>query len=262
VYVIGLIAAPAVFATDAMPVAQQNALVAKYCAVCHTDAARNGGLTLQHFDAATVAPSLAAMMTSKLTGGALLHTSQAAASDPAARGHIAQSMKTGAMGAAGIPIPDLETVNGLIDALAARTEAAFEWYVEPGPVMTASILRELPSTANASLGSLYQLVIRCDTRTGEGEMQLAWSPVPQKGRLRVSVDGVAPVSHKVEGSESMGNGSGVTAGPAATILFKAPTALPVTSLTVSGLFPKEAVQFPFNELSAAVRRSLQGCFRK
>ena len=91
-------------------------------------------------------------------------------------------------------------------------------------------------------------------------MQLAWSPTPQKGTLLVSVDGMAPVSNRVDGNESMGNGSGVTAGPAATILYKAPTALPAASLTVSGLFPGETVEFPFDELSARVRRSLEGCF--
>ena len=45
------LAVPTAFATDAMPVAQQNALVQKYCAVCHTDAAKDGALSLPHFDA-------------------------------------------------------------------------------------------------------------------------------------------------------------------------------------------------------------------
>src|SRR5215510_9580046 len=63
-----------------MPVAQQNALVQKYCAVCHDDVHRNGGLSLQHFDASQLEPSLAAMMVSKL--------------------------KSGAMGAAGLGVPD------------------------------------------------------------------------------------------------------------------------------------------------------------
>lgn len=34
-------------ASEAMPAAQQNALVQKYCAVCHTDASKDGGLSLQ-----------------------------------------------------------------------------------------------------------------------------------------------------------------------------------------------------------------------
>ena len=65
------IAAPA---AELMPAAQQNALVQKYCAVCHTDAARNGGLSLEHFDAAQASPSLTAMLLSKLTGGVSLAT--------------------------------------------------------------------------------------------------------------------------------------------------------------------------------------------
>ena len=46
----------------AMPPAEQNALVKRYCAVCHTDAAMNGGLSLQHYDAANRDPTLAAMI--------------------------------------------------------------------------------------------------------------------------------------------------------------------------------------------------------
>ena len=40
----------------AMPAERQIELFQRHCAVCHTDAARNGGLTLQLFDAATVDP--------------------------------------------------------------------------------------------------------------------------------------------------------------------------------------------------------------
>jgi len=69
--VAGSFATPAP-AAELMPSAQQNALVQKYCAVCHTDAAKNGGLSLEHFDAALAPPSLTAMLLSKLTGGVLL----------------------------------------------------------------------------------------------------------------------------------------------------------------------------------------------
>ena len=55
----------------AMPAAEQNALVKQYCAVCHTDAAMNGGLSLQHYDAAKRDPTLAAMILSKLNAGAI-----------------------------------------------------------------------------------------------------------------------------------------------------------------------------------------------
>ena len=55
----------------AMPPAEQNALVRRYCAVCHTDAAMNGGLSLQQYDAAKRDPALAAMILSKLNNGAM-----------------------------------------------------------------------------------------------------------------------------------------------------------------------------------------------
>ena len=57
-------------AADAMPEAQQTKLIHDYCAVCHTDASRNGGLTLQHFDAANPDPGVARMLVSKIHGGA------------------------------------------------------------------------------------------------------------------------------------------------------------------------------------------------
>src|SRR5271165_2519185 len=58
-------------ASGAMPAAEQNALVKQYCAVCHTDAARSGGLSLEHYDAAKRNPPLAAMMLSKLNNNAM-----------------------------------------------------------------------------------------------------------------------------------------------------------------------------------------------
>src|ERR1700722_1646584 len=66
-----------------LSVEQQNAIVRRQCAVCHDDVHLNGGLSLQHFDAAHLDPSLAAMIVSKL--------------------------KNGAMGAAGIGVPDKAT---------------------------------------------------------------------------------------------------------------------------------------------------------
>jgi hypothetical protein len=87
-------------AAELMPVIQQNALVQKYCAVCHDDAHRNGGLSLQHFDASNVDPSLAAMMASKL--------------------------KTGAIGAAGLPLPDQATQDAFFNALDAQSRDSNE----------------------------------------------------------------------------------------------------------------------------------------
>ena len=68
--VAGLTATSSAVASDLMPAAQQNALVAKYCVVCHNDAHVNGGLSLEHFDAAQPDPSLVAMTISKVGMGA------------------------------------------------------------------------------------------------------------------------------------------------------------------------------------------------
>jgi hypothetical protein len=41
----------------AMLATEQSALVKQYCAMCHTDTAMNGGLSLQHYDAAKRDPT-------------------------------------------------------------------------------------------------------------------------------------------------------------------------------------------------------------
>src|SRR5215467_12693957 len=112
---------------EPMPVVQQNALVQKYCAVCHDDVHRNGGLSLQHFDASNVDPSLAAMMVSKL--------------------------KTGAIGAAGLARPDQATEDAFFKALDAESKGADKWTLihteEPStraPFLTATILQTAPAT--------------------------------------------------------------------------------------------------------------------
>jgi hypothetical protein len=270
--IINPLAIATAFASDAMPVEQQNALVQKYCAVCHTDAVRNGGLSLQHFDAAHAAPSLAAMMVSKLTSGVLLETVRAAASDPSAAVLVGKKMKSGAMGAAGIPIPDKATIDALIAALASEATGADEWDVnrtqDPAtgvPMVTASILRELPS-ANAGEAGMYRLVVVCNTETHEGGMQLAWAPVSKAGALSATVDGETPHEYKVEGTEKMGNGSPATTGPAAIDLYESTKdsrmPLPARALRIKDLFPNEPVEFPFGDLTQTARHSLAACFKE
>src|SRR3954466_11412417 len=87
----------------AMPVAEQNALVTKYCAICHTDAAMNGGLSLQHYDAAKRDPALAAMILSKLNNGA--------------------------MGAAGKGVPDKVSQMAWLDSTREQAAGASEWFL-------------------------------------------------------------------------------------------------------------------------------------
>src|SRR5215470_182118 len=102
----------------AMPAAEQNALVSRYCAVCHTDAAMNGGLSLQHYDAAKRDPALAAMILSKLNNGA--------------------------MGAAGNGVPDKAAQQAWLESTKEQAGGAGEWFVsgEHG-LVSASIVREV-----------------------------------------------------------------------------------------------------------------------
>ena len=247
-------------AAELMPAAQQNALVQKYCAVCHTDASRNGGLSLEHFDAAQAAPSLTAMLLSKLTGGVSLKVAGHAGEDPTATALVNRKMKGGAMGAAGLPTPDKAVIDALIHAFAVASARAGEWTVERAKdKLTASILRELPSAKSPGEAEAYRLIVSCDAATKEGSLQLAWSPVPQSGSLAASVDLRTPVKFRVEGSEKMGNGSGaILHGLAAVMLPGLP--LPAESLTITDLFPGETVTFPFAHLPKDARRALRSCF--
>lgn len=261
-------------AAEVMPAAQQNALVQKYCAVCHTDAANNGGLSLEHFDAAEAPPSLTAMLLSKLTGGVLLETVREAPSNPGAAAVVDRKMKSGAMGAAGIPIPDKATIDALIQALAMESNGATEWTVQhtdgpaaKAPLVVASILREKPSANSPSEARVYRLIVSCNAATQDGSMQLAWSPASQRGTLAASVDGRAALSYQVGGSEKMGNGSGVvTQGLAALTLTDAKfdtvisSSLPAETLTITDLFPGETAVFSFANLPQEAQREFQACF--
>jgi hypothetical protein len=226
--------APLAVATDLMPAAQQNALVQKYCAVCHTDAARNGGLTLEHFDAASLDPSLAAMLASKLRNGAL--------------------------GASGLPVPDKATGGALLNALTAEAAGAHEWTVTHSQgVVTAGIVRDLPGLRSSGEPALYRLALTCSPETRQGGMQLSWSPVSKTGTLTASIDGKATLTYQVEGEEKMGNGTPGLMGPAAITLRE--IALPLRTLTFSNLFPGETVVFPFEGLPAQARQTLSACFQ-
>jgi hypothetical protein len=263
-----------------MPAAQQNTLVQKYCAVCHTDAANNGGLSLEHFDAAQAAPSLTAVLLSKLTGGVSLETVREAPSNPGAAALVDKKMKSGAMGAAGIPIPDKATIDALIQALAVESNGATGWTVQhtngaaarapmaaSAPIIVASILQEKPWAKGAGEARVYRLIVSCDVATHEGSMQVAWSPLPQRGTLAVSVDGRAAVGYPVDGSEKMGNGSRVvTQGLAALTLTAAKydsvagLSLPAETLTITDLFPGETVVFSFANLPREAQQEFQACF--
>jgi len=226
-------------AAELMPPAQQTALVHKYCAVCHTDAAKNGGLSLQHYDAAQVNPALAAMLLSKL--------------------------RNGAMGAAGVGIPDPATRDAWVVATTAQAERAKTWTVtrtdapdSKARILTASIVRDVAPRQSATDSPLYRLTLECDVANHKGAIQLTWSPAPQTGRtFSVSADGNTGIPHRLEGKEEMmGNGTPLTTGLAAALLH-AP--LPEKTLTIADLFPGETVVFPIAELDQVDRRQLAAC---
>jgi hypothetical protein len=251
---------PTARAAEIMPAAQQNSVVKKYCAGCHSDALMYGGLSVQHFDAAHPEPAVAAMLVGKLTGG---HSpEEVTAADSSAT--ILGFMKTGAMGAAGLGVPDEPTQLAFVKALTTEAAGAEQWEsrVTDKPELTATILRKLPSTKFAGKIDMYRLILTCRAATHEGEIKLAWANgVPEEGReMIVAVDGQAPFLHKLEGGKKQGNGVG---GPGATILYPDPETtmpFPTQSLTIKNVFPDETVVFPFETLSPTVRRGLSACF--
>jgi hypothetical protein len=224
----------------AMPAAEQNRLVKQYCAVCHTDAAMNGGLSLQHYDAAKHDPALAAMILSKLNAGA--------------------------MGAAGNGVPDKAEQEAWLASTKEQAAGATEWFVSRDDgLLSASIARVVPSRRpDVKESPIYRIRIACNTVSGVGQMQLTWSPQPQTGRtMTASVDREAPVEYRIEGKESMGNGATVETGHASVLLSDGgKLGFPNHSLTVRELFPAEIVEFPFSDLDQKTRTDLSACFSR
>jgi hypothetical protein len=222
----------------AMPAAEQNALVKQYRAVCHTDTAMNGGLSLQHYDAAKRDPTLAAMILSKLNAGA--------------------------MGAAANGAPDKASQEAWLASTKEQATGAEEWFVsrEDG-LVSASVVREVPSRRPGDIqNSVYRIKVACNAASGVGQMQLTWAPQPQTGRtMTASVDSSGPVDYRMEGKESMGNGATVQTGHASVLLSDdGKLSFPSNSLTVRELFDGETVEFPFSALDQEIRTELCSCF--
>jgi hypothetical protein len=250
---VGLITCSAALAGDTMPVAEQNALVHRQCAFCHNDARMAGGFSLDHFDAGRPDPSLVAMMLSKLTRLSLEQV-EAAQNDSDAAALVVDRLKTGAMGAAGKGVPERATQDALVSALSAEARDATNWTViTQGPLLTAGILRELPSTTHPGDTDMFRLGLTCNANTREAEIQVGWADnAPEEGRpMSVSVDGNAPLTVKAEGGKKQGSATG----PGSVIL---PITLPAQTLTISNALPDETVTFPLGGLPETVHQCFAG----
>jgi hypothetical protein len=256
---IALLIACAGLIADTMPSAQQTELIQKYCAVCHNDAHLNGGMSLQHFDAAHPDPTIAAMLMSKLTSLSVEKVLEAS-TDPTAAALVVKSMKNGAMGAAGLPVPDRATQDALVAALAIEAAGAREWTGQrTGTLTSASILKEMPSTAFEGTEDMYRLSLTCDSATHDGEMIVAFGPgSPGKGTiLAAAVDGGAATTYDLfEIEKTMFHGATGKSGTGAVRL--APV-LPQRTLTISNVFANETVEFSFDGLAQTARRELAAC---
>lgn len=261
---------PAAVAEDGaqfMPVAQQNAVLQKYCGGCHSDALMYGGLSVEHFDASHPDPTVAAMLVSKLTMGLTPKHVEAATHgpDPDVK---TMALLHGAMGASG-SMPDEATQIAFGRALSVEAGGAEEWHswrsnkpAAPSPTLTADIVRQIASTKFPGKVDMYRLILTCRVDTHEGEIKLAWANgVPEEGQpMVVAVDGSLRFTHKAEGGKKQGNGAN---GPGTTILYPDPDMnlpLPAQTLTINNLFPNETVVFPFEDLSPTVRQDLSRCF--
>lgn len=156
-----------------------------------------------------------------------------------------------------------------------ESTGADDWNIERrmdaaanAPLLTASTLQEMPSADSPGEAEAYRLIASCNSVTKEGEVQLAWSPAPQRGNLGVSVDGSASTAYRVEGSERMGNDSAVILNGLPSLALsetkrggsRTGLQFPVESMTIRELFSGESVMFSFGDLPKDARQEFDACF--
>jgi hypothetical protein len=252
-----------------LSIARQNELVKIYCAACHDDGRKIGGLSLEHFDAAQADPTIAAMLLSKMTNGLTLATVTAAGGDAEAAAMLEKEVRSSAIGAAGVPPPDAATVRAWIRALSTEAAGATGWTSNrDGGVQTASVVREMRRSSAAAKANLYRLAVTCRPDTRDGTITLTWAPGDfANGReLTATADGGAPVTAKLARKIWQGN-RGPALGIGSIALYSSRggtgatlTALPSQSVTIANLLADETVTFSFDELAPSVRQAMSACF--
>jgi hypothetical protein len=180
---------------------------------------------------------------------------------------LLSKLRNGAMGAAGLGIPDPQTREAWVAATVEQAAGAENWTViraerpaSNGSILSASLVREVQLRKASKDAPLYRLSMTCDKTSRQGEIQLTWSPEPQTNRaFLVSVDGQTGLAHMLAGQEKMGNGTAGTSGRASAILL---TPLPTKSLSITDLFEGETVVFPVDALNRHAWQELAACFQR
>ncbi len=267
-----LTAAEAEFPVRELSISEQNEMMQKYCVMCHLDSAMNGGLSLEHFDAATVSPALAAILVNKFTSGVPLEDVLQPEKDALVLSTIEIGKKAGApsvMNVAGIPLPGDDEINGFIMAMAERAENSENWYIKrDGDLISADVVRVSPiPNIEGRRDVNYRLILTCNSDSKEGQLLLSWSPMPRNGELKAIVDGEKQFEFVLDHEEPMANGDPGTSAPSSVVLAGSAIMekhtglpLPLDSLQIGGLFPLDPVEFSFNEFQGVDRTQLNACF--
>lgn len=228
-------------AAELMPAAEQTALIQNYCGMCHQENKFNrGGLSLQHFDASRVDPTLAVMLAAKL--------------------------KSGAIYAAGKPTPPDATVNNLIASLEIEGAGAEKWFAttpaDPEGFRISIVRQADVKSAEGTKPNYFRLIVRCDSAAHTATMQLTWAPINplEDSVISVSADQAAPHEFKLKNSGAMANGAMGGIGNLELRTERGdPMPIPSRSLVFNNLPGDQTLVFPFQDLSKNVRARLSEC---
>lgn len=234
----------------------------------------NGGLSLEHFDASTVSPALAAVLANKFTTGVPIEELLL----PEFNSQLIEKIETGkeygapsVMSISGLPLPTEGEINGFIMAMAHRSNNVDQWHVtKDGNITIADIARvaRLPESEYVKLRDLiYRLVVSCDASSRTGEILLTWSPVPMNGKLEVIVDSESAQVFVINEQEPMANGDPGTSAPSSVMLIGRnrlneypELSIPDDMLRIKGPLPTEQIEISFSELWELEPELIEVCF--